>query len=76
MAEKKNKSETESVEEVAPAPAPAPAPTFTKKQFVTSRLFGRYQDYLTANLEDGKTYTKAEVAEMIQKAFKVKIDIN
>lgn len=74
MAAKKNKSETESVEEVAPAPAPAP--TFTKKQFVTSRLFGRYQDYLTANLEDGKTYTKAEVAEMIQKAFKVKIDIN
>lgn len=74
MAAKKNKSETESVEEVAPAPAPAP--TFTKKQFVTSRLFGRYQDYLTANLEDGKTYTKAEVAEMIQKVFKVTIDIN
>lgn len=72
MAAKKNKSETESVAEVAPVQAP----TFTKKQFVTSRLFGRYQDYLTANLEDGKTYTKAEVAEMIQKVFKVTIDIN
>lgn len=77
MAKQKNKTdvtEVAEVAEVAEAAAPA-APTFTKKQFVQSRTFGRYKDYLTANLEDGKRYTKAEVAEMIEKVFKIKLNI-
>ena len=72
MATKKNKAEevTEEVTSVQES-----APTFTKKQIINSRLFGRYRDYLNANLEDNKSYTKAEVAEVIEKAFKVKIKI-
>lgn len=68
MASKTKKSET--------AEETVVESTFTKKQFVKSNKFGRYQDYLNANLEDGKTYTKAEVAKMIEKTYKVKIDIN
>lgn len=69
MATKKNKAE-EVTEEVTES-----TPTFTKKQIVNSRLFGRYRDYLNANLKDNKSYTKAEVADVIEKAFKVKIKI-
>lgn len=53
-----------------------PVPTFTKKQFVESMTFGKYKDFLNAQLEQGKTYTKAEVAEKIEKVFKVKLIIN
>ena len=67
-------TEVAEVAEVAEAAAPA-APTFTKKQFVKSRTFGRYKDYLTANLEDGETYTKAQVVAMIEKTYKVKLNI-
>lgn len=50
--------------------------TFTKRQFVTWGKLTRYKDYLNAQLEDGKSYTKAEVFEIIEKAFKVKLNIN
>ena len=49
--------------------------TFTKRQFVTWGKMARYKDYLNAQLEDGKSYTKAEVFELIEKAFKVKLNI-
>lgn len=51
-------------------------PTFTKKQFVESYTFGKYRDFLNAQLENGKSYTKAEVAEKIESTFKVKLNIN
>lgn len=50
-------------------------PKFTKQQFVKSRTFARYRDYLNAQLKDGAKYTKAEVAGMIEKVFKVSINI-
>lgn len=76
----KQKTETDVTEvaevaEVAEAAAPA-APTFTKKQFISSLKFGRYKDFLAANLKDGVTYTKAQVAAMIEKTYKVKINID
>lgn len=52
-----------------------PVSTFTKKQFVESMTFGKYRDFLSAQLEDGKSYTKAEVVEKIEKTFKVKLNI-
>lgn len=52
-----------------------PASTFTKRQFVNWSKMARYKDYLNAQLEDGKSYTKAEVFELIEKAFKVKLNI-
>ena len=51
-------------------------PSFTKKQLVQSLTFGKYRDYLSANLEDGKSYTKAEVTKMIEKTYKVTLNIN
>ena len=50
-----------------------PAPTFTKKQFVESYTFAKYRDFLSAQLENGKSYTKAEVIEKIETTYKVKI---
>lgn len=75
MAKQKTETDVTEVAEVAEAAAPA-APTFTKKQFVKSRTFARYKDYLTANLKDGETYTKAQVAAMIEKTYKVTLNIN
>lgn len=72
MAKKKTETNVTEVAEVAEATAPA-TPTFTKKQFLNSRSFARFKDYLAANLEDGKKYTKAEVAAMIEKVFKINI---
>lgn len=53
-----------------------PVPTFTKKQFVESITFGKYKDFLNAQLEFGKSYTKAEVVKKIENTFKVKLNIN
>lgn len=69
MAAKTKKKEA-AEEVIAP-----PAFMFTKRQFVTWGKLARYKDYLNAQLEDGKSYTKAEVAEIIEKAFKVKLNI-
>lgn len=66
----KKKTEEETAAEVV-----ADKPKFTKRQFVNSRTFARYRDYLNAQLKDGVMYTKTEVADMIEKAFKVKISI-
>lgn len=68
MAKKKTSEET--VAETKPVP------TFTKKQFVESYTFGKYRDFLSAQLENGKSYTKAEVAGMIETTYKVKLNIN
>lgn len=51
-------------------------PSFSKKQLVNSLTFGKYRDYLNANLEDGKTYTKTQVVKMIEKTYKVTLNIN
>ena len=51
-------------------------PKFTKKQFVESYTFGKYRDFLSAQLEHGKLYTKADVAKMIETTYKVKLNIN
>lgn len=51
-------------------------PTFTKKQFVESYSFAKYRDFLNAQLENGKSYTKAEVIELIEKTYKVKLNNN
>lgn len=51
-------------------------PKFTKKQFVESYTFGKYRDFLSAQLENGKLYTKVEVAKMIETTYKVKLNIN
>ena len=51
-------------------------PKFTKKQFVESYTFGKYRDFLSAQLENGELYTKAEVAKMIETTYKVKLNIN
>lgn len=53
-----------------------PVPTFTKKQFVESYTFAKYRDFLNAQLEDGKSYSKAEVIEKIETTYKVKLNIN
>lgn len=68
MAKKKTSEET--VAETKPVP------TFTKKQFVESYTFAKYRDFLSAQLENGKSYTKAEVVGMIETTYKVKLNIN
>lgn len=52
-----------------------PVHTFTKTQFVNWGKMARYKDWLKANLKDGKSYPKAEVIAMVEKAFKVKLNI-
>lgn len=52
-----------------------PVHLFTKTQFVNWGKMARYKDWLNANLKDGKSYSKAEVIAMVEKAFKVKLNI-
>jgi len=63
MATKSKKTEQEpQVETVA-------APAFTKKQFVKSRTYARHADLLNALLNDNKSYTHAEVKQIIENAL-------
>lgn len=71
----KNKKKEAAEEVVTEEVTTQPVPTFTKRQFVTWGKMARYKDYLNAQLEDGESYTKAEVFELIEKAFKVKLNI-
>lgn len=42
---------------------------FTKEQLVKSNKYIRYVDFLNGNLQNGKTYTIAEVDELIKKYY-------
>lgn len=44
-------------------------PTFTKEQILNSKTFGRYKDLLDATLIGGKTYTKEQVNNIINKFY-------
>lgn len=46
------------------------APAFTKEQFINSKTYSQYKDYLSAALDDTKTYTKEQVNEMISKYYR------
>lgn len=59
------KTETKKAEQTVPA--------FRKKAIIRSRKYERWADYLNANLKDDKSYTHAELAAMIKKAFKVDV---
>lgn len=68
MAKEKREVEIETKENTdikEEAKTTAVEPTFTKEQFLKSKRFERYRDYLTARLE-GKPYTIAEVEQIIQ----------
>lgn len=52
-----------------------PVQLFTKKQFLNWNKMARYKDWLSANLQDGKSYPRAEVIAMVEKAFKIKLNI-
>lgn len=57
------------------AEAVAAAPAFTKKQIVNSRTYARHVDLLNALLNDKKTYTHAEIEEIIKNAFSGKYQL-
>lgn len=43
---------------------------FSKEQFLTSQTYRQHRDYLSAALDDRKTYTKEQVNNIIRKAGK------
>ena len=47
-------------------------PAFTKEQILKSNTFSGYRDYLSTVLKDGKTYTKAQVKNLIEKFYENK----
>lgn len=49
------------------------AAAYTKEQLVTSKKYATRQDILSALLDDGKTYTLAEVDALIEKYLKGKV---
>lgn len=49
------------------------AAVFSKQQLVESRKYANRRDLLKALLEDGKTYTVAEVDAAIEKFMKGKV---
>lgn len=76
MATKSKKTEQEQqVETVAAEPAVPAAPAFTKKQIVTSELYAHRRDLLNALLNDKKTYTHAEIEEIINNALSGKYQL-
>ena len=62
MAKKKEIIEKADVIETAPA--------FTKEQFLNSNSYRQYRDYLSAALNDKKTYSKEQVDNMINKFYR------
>lgn len=42
---------------------------FTKEQIVNSKRYMSYVDFLSGNLQDGKTYTTEQVDKMIAKFY-------
>lgn len=70
MATKSKQNEQEQqVETVAAAPA------FTKKQIVNSRTYARHVDLLTVLLNDKKSYTHAEIKDIIKNALSGKYQL-
>ena len=67
MATKKKTEQPEKSEQQAPA--------FTKKQLVKSRTYARYVDLLNALLNDKKSYTHAEVEQIIKNAYSGKYQL-
>lgn len=56
------------------AEQPAPAePVFTKDQLVNSKAFSRQRDILMAILDADKTYTKAQVENLVSEFLKRKV---
>ena len=43
---------------------------FTKEQFLSSNTYSQYKDYLSAVLDDKKTYSKEQVNNIIRKVGK------
>ena len=72
MATKSKKTEPEQEQQVETVAA---APAFTKKQIVKSRTYARYVDLLNALLNDKKSYTHAEVTEIINNALSGKYQL-
>ena len=62
MAKKKEIIEKADVKETAPV--------FAKEQFLNSNSYRQYKDYLSAALNDKKTYSKEQVDNMINKFFR------
>lgn len=52
------------------ANAEVAAPVYTKAQLLASKKYANRQDILNALLEDGKTYTTAQVDALIEKFMK------
>ncbi len=72
MATKSKKTEPEQEQQVETVAA---ALAFTKKQIVKSRTYARYVDLLNALLNDKKSYTHAEVKEIINNALSGKYQL-
>ena len=62
MAVKKNQT----VEKTEDAVQEVQDQTFTKEQFLKSKLYDEKRDLVNALLDDNKKYTKDEVEELIQ----------
>lgn len=50
-------------------------PAFTKKQILKSRTYARYIDLLTALLNDNKSYSHAEIEQIIKNAYSGKYQL-
>lgn len=68
MATKSKK--TEQVQQDKPVAA-----AFTKKQIVQSNKYARYRDMLNVLLNDKKSYTHAELEEIIKNAYSGKYQL-
>lgn len=75
MATKSKKTEQEQEQQVETVAAEPAAPAFTKKQIVKSRTYARHVDLLNALLNDKKSYTHAEVKEIINNALSGKYQL-
>lgn len=62
-------------EEVVVEQVAASAPTFTKKKIVASQKYAKRVDILNVLLSDDKSYTLAEVEQILDNAFKGKYQI-
>lgn len=51
----------------------AAEPTFTKEQLVKSKTLGLSRDVLSVVLEDGKVYTKSQVADLVKSFLERKV---
>jgi alpha-galactosidase/6-phospho-beta-glucosidase family protein len=66
---KQNEQEQETAEVVTAAPA------FTKKQILKSRTYARYIDLLNALLNDNKSYSHADIEQIIKNAYSGKYQL-